>query len=232
MSGPELIFYSPLGGSNTLVYDATLTGDVPPVYSNVDDFTSNVYSLEIPVTDLSGLFSTDGKGDTLFDVTPFVSTLSGGESNFFSSRDATISLGGFIVPSLYSLLADATPASLTNIVGASSIIGDPAVTSTGTSFTDLFAQVNSNAAFVRNFSNDIESAGGIAGVGALTFLVQYDVTNTFNYTISGAEYPANTDGLYYYYGPSGVRYSLTSLTDTTSGVVTFALRFNIGAPAE
>ena len=228
MSGPELIFYSPLYGSNTLTYDVSLTGDVVPTYSNVDDFTSNVYGLQIAASNLGSLFGTNPHtGAPEFDVSPFLTVLADGESNFFSSRDATVSLGGFTVPSLYSLLSNATPSSLTDIEQRRTIIGSPAVSTAGTWFTDLFAQVNSDPTFVRNFSNDVAGAGGVAGVGKLTFLVQYDLTNVFNYQLSGTEYPTTT-GDFYYDSVNGVRYSLTSLTETTSGTVTFALRFNIG----
>lgn len=224
----ELIWYAALTGSNTLEYAADLQGDAaPPAYSNVADFTTNVFGLQVSSNDLTNLFG-EVDGVRTIDTSIFTNLISGGESDFFTSTSNTVLLGGYSVPSVYSLIGE--PASLSQIIGDRGIVGSPTISNSGTSFADLFAQVGSNQTLINNFYNDAQGIGGAGAASAITFLVEYAVTANYTYTINASEYPANTDGLYYYYDSvDGTRHSLTSLTDTTSNTVRFALKFNVGA---
>jgi hypothetical protein len=225
----ELIWYTPLTGSNTLEYAAELQGDeAPPAYSNVADFTSNVFGLQVSSNDLTNLFG-EADGVRTIDTAIFTNLISGGESDFFTSTSNTVLLGGYSVPSVYSLIG--VPASLEAITSNRGIVGTPTISNSGTSFADLFAQVGSNQVFIDNFYNDAQTIGGAGAASAITFLVEYDVTANYTYVLNASEYPTNAqDTLHYYYDRlTKARYSLTSLTDTTSNTVRFALKFNVGA---
>ena len=226
MSEFDLLFYSPLYGTQTLTVDLSLQGDTPQ--SNVADFTSNIVAVTIPASDLGSLFTVTDGVVTAIDTTPFVGAISSFETDFFSSTAPEITVGGQTISSLTAIVG--VPQSFSDITSASGAVLGSNITNTGTSFTDLLAQINdpSNAAFRQYFYNDAAGAGGATTVKSVTFLIQYDVTHTYNYTISGVEYPATNDGLSYYYDYNGTRFSLTSLTESVTAPAKFALRFNLG----
>jgi hypothetical protein len=231
----ELIFYTPLTGSVTATISADLQGDAaPPTYTDVSGFTSNLFALEVAGSNLSNLFTLDeATGQpTAIDTTIFTSLLSEGESDFFNSTLSNVTLGGFSVPSLYTLAANVVPDSFADIGSNRGLVAEAPITvsTTGDSFTTLFDQVNSNATFIQNFYNDALSISGAAAASAITFLVEYTVTKNYNYVITGSDYPAAPAGTFLYYDRvTGAPHSLTSLTDSSSGTVRFALQFNVAA---
>jgi hypothetical protein len=248
----NIVFDLPLNGTRTMQHDITLNGDYDQTYDVVEQWSTNVLHVPISIDNLSGLFSsvtTSGEDvtDVTMDITSLKNAIAAIDASFFirelQTLDATEQMWNDQPQFTLHALLDGSgsnvslPSSLLNARARNAVREEVASVNTQTTLAQVLDTISNVEAkdYRLHFYNDVSAAGGLNGpTGGVTlgFLLTYDVSYSFTFTISEDNKVANptpsSDRLLYYSTTTNTQYELPSLTESYSNAdVRFAIKFHV-----